>query len=162
MAVRVPKPEAEADPHDSWNIDRILVERRQWLLAVHYPTCYTLLFAGLKKSQMKDFASLFHARWVAQMEFEGILFEKLPAGFLHEPINLRSSNNKRNLGIMNDKRDYFNWYDLREVMDEPNLTQSICATLNDGIHNMGKGTIHPLTEMSNYMLSRTLNSFDSN
>ncbi len=160
---KLPKPEAGTDPTDSWNIDLIRVERRQWLLAVHYPTCYTLLFSGIRKSQMKDFASIFHARWVEQMNFEGILFEKLPAGFLNQPLILQSNNNnRRNLGIMNEKRDHFNWYDYREVLDESNLPLSISDNLNNVIHSNGKDWLYPKTEMANYMLSRSLNSFDSN
>ena len=160
---KLPKPEPGTDPSNSWNIDLIKVEGRQWLLAVHYPTCFSLLFSGIRKSQMKDFAGIFHARWVEQMEFEGILFEKLPAGFLHQPLILQSSNNnRRNLGIMNEKRDHFNWFDYRELLDEPNLPQSISADLNDGLHLNGKDGLHPRTEMANYMLSLSLNSFDSN
>ena len=160
---KLPKPEVGADPADTWNIDLIKVERRQWLLAVHYPTCFTLLFSRIRKSQMKDFAGIFHSRWGEQMNFEGILFEELPAGFLKQPLILQSSNkNRRNLGIMNEKRDHFNWFDYREVLDEPNLPQSISADLNDGMHLIGPDELHPRTEMANYMLSRSLNSFDSN
>lgn len=160
---KLPKPEAGPDPNDTWNIDLIKVEGRQWLLAVHHPTCFTLLFSGVRKSQMKDFASIFHARWVEQMEFEGLLFEQLPAGFLQQPLLLQSSNNnQRNLGIMRTKREHFKRFDYREVINEPNIHLSITARLNKRIHLIDSGKFHPPTEMANYMLSRTLNSFDSN
>lgn len=61
---QLPKPEPETDPNESWNIDLIKVELRRWLLAFHHSTCYTILFSGIRKSQMKGFAKIFHARWV--------------------------------------------------------------------------------------------------
>lgn len=84
-----------------WNANLFKVERKNWLVCVHSPTTYCLFFPEIKKSELFAFEPLFYARFLEQLQYEGIA-EELPSSISTSPIHFyKTNNNKRAIGILN-------------------------------------------------------------
>lgn len=89
-----------ANYQNSWNANLFKVEGKNYLLCVHNPTAYCLLFPEIKKADTKNFKNWFLCRLTDQFSFDGI-DPALATSFPVEECGFFKTNNqRRTIGIL--------------------------------------------------------------
>jgi len=88
----------------NWNANLFYLFGKKCLILTNDISFYTLFFANILKSDLKNFKDLFIFRLLEQMDYDGITMEKACRSRLIEsanPVFLPTNNNRKVLGTMN-------------------------------------------------------------
>ncbi len=125
---------------NTWNANLFKIERKNWLICVHTPTAYSIVFPEIKKADTKQFELWFYPRLSEQLHRDGIEPELISAYPSSPLVFFKTNNHSRTIGIMTTHVG-----DLKYMIPRRGGTQNVgLLEINHTINRVPMGP-HPYT-----------------
>ena len=141
-----------------WNGHLFYCDRRKYLIFVNSKSYYSLIFADVKKINLKDFETFFLNRLIEQLIFDKVIDNSNTLIVLQKllPLKLTKTNNdKKALGTLNDfvfqfkcNRESPYWSDKSIVQINNSINDSLTGAGRNKDRDYGR-PIHDMQELLN-------------
>ncbi len=126
---------AESSIFGDWNGHLFTVDRKRFLIFMNNRTCYCIVFANVRKNNLKDFVRIFRERLIAQLDHDMELSEGQEIRIRRDlaKISLTKSNNdKKIIGTINHHIENLKYSNYRDGFPDLNEFQ-VTEFLNNSL-----------------------------